>query len=99
MIELESKEKKFTSSFGPALRVLSAILVFTFLSQEIVHAQGGTPAWTHVVQTQNQAIDTSENKLNSITIPQESGITRKVVAKGAEDVIINIQDAHAKLGA
>ncbi len=34
-----------------------------------------------------------------IAIPDQSGITRKSVSKKGQDVIINIQDAHSKLGA
>ncbi|MBI3252398.1 MAG: hypothetical protein HYZ52_03640, partial [Candidatus Omnitrophica bacterium] len=93
----EANEKKFRSRFSLTLRAISAVLVFTFLSQDLVHAEGGEPLWSHV--TKIPQIQKEENKLNNITIPYDAGIARKVVAKGAEDVIINIQDAHQKLGA
>src|SRR6186997_1039977 len=96
---METRPKPFRSSFGKGLRAVSAILVVTFLWQDILHAEGAAPSWAHVAQVKTQTVDKSESKFNSITIPSDSGVARKAVAQGAGDVIINIQDAHAKLGA
>ncbi len=101
MNEFESmREEKITRSrFNPALRIISATLVFTFLAQDFVQAQGGTPLWSTVIDAKRETKSSGEDKLNKIAIPFDSGLARKVVVKGTEDVIINIQDAHSKLGA
>ncbi|PIU40589.1 MAG: hypothetical protein COT00_00900, partial [Candidatus Omnitrophica bacterium CG07_land_8_20_14_0_80_50_8] len=98
----ESKDsQKFKSRYSFYLRALSSLIIFTFLSQDIVSAQGGTPIWSQVARPEaKQSLPSNpENKLNSIAIPNESGLTRKVAVQGTDEIIINIQDAHQKLGA
>ncbi|MBI3315451.1 MAG: hypothetical protein HYZ87_00540, partial [Candidatus Omnitrophica bacterium] len=94
-------EKPWKSRYGLTLRAISLIVVIAFLGQDFVYAQGGTPLWSNV--TKPQTADSGkdiQNKLQKIVIPNDAGLARKVVARGAaEDVIINIQDAHSKLGA
>jgi hypothetical protein len=92
-------EKPFRSRFGPILRSISATLVVTFLLQDFAQAQGNQPLWTHVTQAAESTKKDSQDKLSSIAIPYDSGLTRKAVARGTEEIIINIQDAHSKLGA
>jgi len=95
-----TNERPFRSRFGVGFKVISAFIILTFLAQDFVQAQGGTPLWASVSQAKaHSKTDTTDNKLNNITIPAESGLTRKVEVHGSGDVIINIQDAHAKLGA
>lgn len=66
---------------------------------------GATPLWSHVIDQKarsadlSQPLKTSEDKLETIAIPNDSGLTRKVAVKGTDEIIINIQDAHSKLGA
>src|SRR5437868_9192054 len=93
-----TQEKPFRSRYGRGLRALSLVIVVTFLLQDFASAQGGVPIWQNVAPSKSSD-SAPESPLTKITIPQESGLTRKVVAKAAEDVIINIQDAHSKLGA
>ena len=91
-------QKPFCSRYGFVLRSLSAILVFTFLAQDFAQAQGGTPLWSHVIETKNSST-AKVSGMDKVTIPAEAGLTRKISVKGTNDLIINIQDAHSKLGA
>ncbi|MBI2095681.1 MAG: hypothetical protein HYT89_05895, partial [Candidatus Omnitrophica bacterium] len=86
------------SHYSLWLRSLSLVVAVAFLLQDVVYAQGGAPLWSHVSRPENDP-RTLQNKLNRITIPPDAGLARKVVASGSGDVIINIQDAHSKLGA
>ena len=98
----ENKDKiqaPFRSSYGMRLRTISAFLVLTFCSQDLLLAQNAAPAWSQISDTQNQNDGRAASRLSGITIPEGAGISRKAVMQGAEDVIINIQDAHAKIGA
>ena len=97
VIDIE-KPTQWRSRYSPFLKTFSAVIMFAFLLQDFSHAQGGTPVWSHVTETK-EINPKDPSRLNNITIPYESGLTRKVVAKGTDDVIINIQDAHSKLGA
>src|SRR3989338_7771015 len=85
------------SRYGLFLKTISSVVVVAFLLQDFVYAQGGPPLWSKVTKTYEST--KAEEQLNPITIPPESGLARKVVAKGTNDIIINIQDAHSKLGA
>src|SRR3989338_434451 len=100
-IEKQSQieQKKFQSRFGLRFKVISSLIVLCFIGQDIVSAQGGTPLWSKVTQSQESKAGSRENQLKQITIPADSGLTRKAVVSGTSDVIINIQDAHSKLGA
>lgn len=95
-----SAEKPYRSRYGTVLRAISSVLVVTFLAQDFVHAQGGQPLWSHVqdAQVSTHAPDT-EDKLSNIAIPYDAGLARKAVVKSGSDLIINIQDAHSKMGA
>src|SRR3989338_7132009 len=93
---INSADKAYRSRYGFVLRSISSILVLTFLSQEFLHAQGGTPLWSHVQEAKVSIPDKQVgDRLSDIAIPYDAGLARKVVAKGqTDDVIINIQDAH-----
>ena len=95
----EPKERIYRSRHSLWLKTVSSIIVVAFLAQDVVHAQGGAPLWSHVTKTQETSTRDNQSLLNKITIPFDAGLTRKVVANGAGNVIINIQDAHTKLGA
>src|SRR3989338_518953 len=96
----EIQEKPFRSRYSQLLRAISLTIVIAFLLQDFASAQGGTPLWTEVAQAKTSESQTTPNaSLRKITIPTDAGLTRKVVAKSGEDVIVNIQDAHSKLGA
>ena len=47
---MEQKPRKWHSRYSLSLRVISALLVVTFFSQDLLHAQGGTPVWSQVQQ-------------------------------------------------
>src|SRR3989338_8534380 len=92
------------------IKIISTLLIIGFVAQDLTHAQGGTPLWSHVIDQKTKSTDlsrpleTSEDKLSTIAIPNDSGLIRKVAvsAKGGQvtdEIIINIQDAHSKLGA
>ncbi|MBI3633179.1 MAG: hypothetical protein HY226_02720 [Candidatus Vogelbacteria bacterium] len=97
----KNESKKFQSRYSPVLRTISALVILTFVSQDFAQAQGGTPVWSHVIDSQPKNVlpKNSEDKLNNIAIPFNSGLARKVAVQGTNEIIINIQDAHSKLGA
>ena len=101
MEPIESQnERPKRSRYSAGLKAVAAIVAFAFLIQDVAFAQGGTPIWSEVADMGSRKdARINERSLSSITIPHDAGLTRKVVAKAAEDVIINIQDAHTKLGA
>jgi len=90
------------------IRTIACVLVVTFIHQDIVWAQGGTPTWW--TRAQNNVINKPllNNKLNAnISIPRDLAVTKEVynspnrqTGKPANrQTIINIQDAHASLSA
>ena len=87
---------KYHSRFPWTLKLVSSAVIVAFLGQDFIYAEGGVPLWSQVPAP---AVSQTQNDLSSIAIPADAGLTRKVVAKAAEDVIITIQDAHSKLGA
>ena len=82
-----------------ALRGISIFLLAAFFSQEILFGQGVSPLWNEVAEAKAANPLGRENASSRIAIPEQSGITQKSVSKYGQDVIINIQDAHSKLGA
>ena len=91
--------KPFRSRFSHFFRSLSAFIILAFLLQDFASAQGGTNLWSEVTPSRSSSANSPRTSLDKISIPDSAGLTRKVVAKGSNDVIINIQDAHSKLGA
>ncbi len=91
-------EKPFRSHYSRTFKTISLIVIASFVLQDFVSAQGGTPLWSSVAPSKNSKT-VPQSDLNKINIPHDSGLTRKVAVTGSEDVIINIQDAHSKLGA
>lgn len=89
------KERRFKSSFGPFLRTLSAVLVATFLVQDLASAQGGAPTWSAVDRAAREAKPAAR-----IDIAAEDATARKHVVHDADPrFVVNIQDAHSKIGA
>ena len=77
-------------------KTLAYVIIFTFLVSDIARAQGGTPIW------QNAKPDIRLNgkvRLNGIKVPYGAGTTQEVFSNGGDEVVINIQDAHASLSA
>src|SRR5262245_21656085 len=91
----ETRTKPFRSRYSVGLRAVSLTIVVAFLLQDFASAQGGTPLWSEVAPTKSAQSSDLRSPLTDITIPNNAGLTRKVVAQGgSQDVIINIQDAH-----
>lgn len=98
----ENEVRETRSRYSASFKSIAAFVVAAFLLQDIVYAQGGTALWSQVQEAKAQT--SAEKKDESafsgkIIIPYDSGLTRKVVINGTNEVIINIQDAHQKLGA
>ena len=75
---------------------ISATLVFCLLSQDLFFAQGATPVqWPQFPK----ALAVQGLPLGEISIPADLGVKRSVRLTGGDEVIVNIQDAHACLGA
>ncbi|HTL70163.1 MAG TPA: hypothetical protein VL404_02610, partial [Candidatus Eisenbacteria bacterium] len=100
-LENETISKPYRSRYSHPFRAISLIVLLSFLLQDFVSAEGGTPLWSNVIQTKSEdkRAKADENKLKDFAIPPDSGLARKVAVKSSGDVIINIQDAHSKLGA
>jgi len=78
------------------IKCVSLILAILFFDQQIGWAQAGKPVWAQAksFQIQNDKLDT-----NGIDIPYDIAETTEVLSNGGDEVIINIQDAHASLAA
>ena len=77
-------------------KTIAFILIFAFILHDITLAQGGTPIWR---ASKPDIKINGRTSLNGIKIPYEAGTTQDVFSNGGDEVIINIQDAHASLSA
>ncbi len=77
-------------------KTIALILIFAFILHDITLAQGGTPIWH---QSKPDIKINGRIGLNGIKIPYEAGTTQDVFSNGGDEVVINIQDAHASLSA
>src|SRR3989338_3051056 len=80
------------------IRIIALILVVTFIHQDLVWAQGGTPIWSKGPNG-SFALKTPVNVNGGIAVPKDVAVTKEVYTAGGDKTIINIQDAHASLGA
>ncbi|MDO8536595.1 MAG: hypothetical protein Q7S30_06290, partial [Candidatus Omnitrophota bacterium] len=81
------------------LRTIAVLLVVTFVNQDLIWAQGGTPVWAKA-QNGSFSVKTPVNVTGNIAIPKDVAVTKEVYhAPGSSKTIINIQDAHASLAA
>jgi len=82
------------------LKCISIIVVLCFFVQDIASATNGMPIWS--VINGNRVLEAREKdftNLAKIRIPKDYGIIKEIHNTGSDKVIINIQDAHANLGA
>ena len=82
------EQKKFKTQYGNRLKAVSAFLVVAFLSQDVAYAIGGI----------NFNADSAKVASNPITFSNDTAIVRKF-SQRSDEMVINIQDAHQKLGA
>lgn len=94
-------ERKTASRYGARLKTLSTLLILTFASQDLVHAQGGKAFWSQAAELQKPAPTplSDSSDFQNIAVSRSLGVTHKMVEGDSERIIINIQDAHSKLGA
>ena len=79
------------------IKCISIVLSFLFLHQQIGYTQDGKPVWTgatKVLDTYNQDFSSQP-----IEVPYDLAKTQEASINGSDEVIINIQDAHASLSA
>ncbi|MFH1868004.1 MAG: diguanylate cyclase, partial [Candidatus Omnitrophota bacterium] len=94
---VEYKSKKRGKIF---LKTISSIVVLCFFVQDIAWAANGTPLWAVMKGNRVlQALSKDFTNLSKITIPKDYGIIKDIHNAGSKKIIINIQDAHANLGA
>ncbi|MGB2706001.1 MAG: hypothetical protein WBC74_04020 [Candidatus Omnitrophota bacterium] len=77
-------------------KAIAFILLFAFLFYDISWTQGGTPIWHQakpVIKINGRVI------LNGIKIPYDAGTPQEAFSTSGDEVVINIQDAHASLTA
>ena len=95
----EYMEKAYPTRYKLWIRVISAILIVTFVNQDIIWAQGQAiaPAESYIrpsdKRTEGVVIDP-----RSVHIPRSLAISKDRYHAGGK-TIINIQDAHSSLGA
>jgi phosphoenolpyruvate-protein kinase (PTS system EI component)/phosphotransferase system HPr-like phosphotransfer protein len=85
-------------------RTIAVTLIFTFLLYDITWAQGGSPIWGDAKSTASATSSPSSTadvvKRTDITIPHETGrVSYSAIHSSSDDLVINIQDAHASLSA
>ena len=76
------------------IRTIALLVVFAFINQDIVWAQGGDPAWGKHAASVNPL-----NVNNNINVPRDVAVTKEVYNSTGDKTIINIQDAHSSLAA
>ncbi|NQT95063.1 MAG: hypothetical protein HQ572_01300, partial [Candidatus Omnitrophica bacterium] len=82
------------------VKAICIVVVLCFFVQDIAWATNGTPLWS--VISGNRVLNAQSKdftNLSKITIPKEYGIIKEIHNTGSNKIIINIQDAHANLGA
>jgi len=100
-----SSTKEDNSNYGIAdwkkrnaffIKCVSILLSIIFFHQQAGWTQEGKPVWTEI-----KSYDAYHEKLDntSIDIPYDVANTQEALANGGDEVIINIQDAHASLAA
>ena len=77
-------------------KTIAFILIFAFILYDITWAQGGTPIW-HGAKPDIEL--NGKARLNGIKIPYDAGTAQDAFSNGGNEVVINIQDAHASLTA
>ncbi|MFH0764596.1 MAG: hypothetical protein V1927_06290, partial [Candidatus Omnitrophota bacterium] len=87
------------------IRIIALVLIVAFINQDIVWAQGGTPAWSKPAPSSNPP-QSNQVRIARITIPKDVAVTKEVYSSSQrtneptnQRTIINIQDAHASLTA
>src|SRR3989338_1930113 len=83
------------SRFKALIRVVAAVTCFTFIAQDFSWAAGSKPVWTNASEEGSRPSPLSK----TFTIPYDAGVTRSVKPASGEETVINIQDAHASIGA
>ncbi|MFC1577258.1 hypothetical protein ACFL3N_02850, partial [Candidatus Omnitrophota bacterium] len=87
------------------IRLIAWVIIIAFLNQDIVRAQGGEPILLKSAAPSDKTLRYNYNKqapidnLQGVSIPQNIAVTKESYDSGGGDIIINIQDAHASLGA
>ncbi|MFA6142838.1 MAG: putative PEP-binding protein [Candidatus Omnitrophota bacterium] len=89
------------------IRAIALFVVFAFINQDLVWAQGGNPVWSKPQTPASSNTQSNNINLNgNIAIPKDIAVTKEVyqgqAASGngtGSKTIINIQDAHASLTA
>ncbi|MCX5666038.1 MAG: hypothetical protein NT036_03190, partial [Candidatus Omnitrophica bacterium] len=83
------------------IRAIALFLVVTFVNQDLIWAQEGSPVWSKG-QNGNFALKTQAPASHgAMPIPKDIAVTKEVYnsTNGGGNTIINIQDAHASLAA
>jgi len=78
-------------------KTIAYVLIFAFILYDITWAQGGTSVLWHEAKPDIKI--NGRPSLNGISVPYEAGKTHDMYSNGGNEVIINIQDAHASLTA
>ncbi|MFC1590855.1 hypothetical protein ACFL42_05135, partial [Candidatus Omnitrophota bacterium] len=87
------------------VKLIAWLIILTFINQSIVWAQGGEPIIIKSAAPSDKTLRYNYNKqapidnLQGVSIPQNIAVTKESYDSGGGDIIINIQDAHASLGA
>ena len=79
------------------IRCVSIVLAVIFLHQQTGWAQGGRPVWAQAKAMEVVAKNNIEK--SAFEIPYDLASTDKVKINGGDEVIIQVQDAHASLSA
>lgn len=93
--------ERMRSQHSAPVRWVACALIALFVLQDAALAQGGSPVWSGVAEVQAESARTiqDDDLLGRITVPHDSGLVRKIAANGTENILINVQDAHTKIGA
>jgi hypothetical protein len=84
------------------IRTIASILVVTFIHQDALWAQGGTPVWSKQANGNFSFKQPISTQGEPIRVPYDVAVTKDshvAATSPGTKTIINIQDVHASLGA
>src|SRR3989338_5536698 len=73
------------------IRIIALILIVTFINQDIIWAQGGTPVWSKG-QNGSFAYKQPLNVTGGVAVPRDIAVTKEVYTGANGKTIINIRD-------
>ena len=90
-----AEKSYWKSRFNYWIKIVSIIVIGTFLYQQMALAYGGPTS----PQSRPAGSSVNDFRLDSFKLPKEIGTQRGIFSSDSDETIIHIQDAHASISA